>query len=158
VALLIFLAATCSSNDETNACPTPAPGSAEDALLQSARKQASFTLLFPCYLPLSQKLTDSSVTGDPGRQEADLVWGGPFEMTVRQSQFAPAVSPDPTGASRVVVDLFPNVSATLIEQNDGTGKALYHLFWERGEIYYELQAFGPPLQRQTILQIARSLQ
>ncbi len=156
--LVVFMAFTCKSNDPTSACPTPVPGSAEDTFLQSARGQASFAIKFPCYLPLSEKLTDSSVTGDAGRQEVDLVWTGPFDMTIRQSQFAPAVSPDPTGSSREVIRLFSNVSAALISEDGGTGHTLYHLFWQQGVIYYELQASGPPLQRDTILQIARSLQ
>ena len=46
----------------------------------------------------------------------------------------------------------------LIERNDGTRDALYHLFWQQNGIYYEVQAFGPPLQRRAILEFARSLQ
>jgi hypothetical protein len=79
-------------------------------------------------------------------------------MTIRQSQVAPAVSPDPTGASRVSITLLTNVPATLIERNDGSAKALYHLYWERNDLFYELQAYGPPLQRDTVLKMARSLQ
>ncbi len=152
------MAFTCKSNDQISVCPTPVPGSAEDTLLQSARGQAAFTLRFPCYLPLSEQLSDSTATGDAGRQEIDLVWTGPFDMTIRQSQFAPAVSPDPTGSSREDIQLFSNVSAALITEDSGTGHTLYHLFWQQGDIYYELQANGPPLQRDTILKIARSLQ
>jgi hypothetical protein len=152
------MAFTCKSNDQVSACPTPVPGSTEDQFLQSARGQAAFALRFPCYLPLSEKLSDSTATGDAGRQEIDLVWTGPFDMTIRQSQFAPAVSPDPTGSSREEIQLFSNVSAALITEDDGTGRTLYHLFWQQGDIYYELQASGPPLQRDTILKIARSLQ
>jgi hypothetical protein len=93
-----------------------------------------------------------------GRQQAELVFTGPFDLTIRQSQFAPAVSPDPSGASRTVIDLFPNVRATLIERYDGTSRALYHLFWERDGIHYEVQAVGPHQQRRLILLIATSLQ
>jgi hypothetical protein len=98
------------------------------------------------------------VTGDAGRQQAELVWDGPFDLTLRQSQLAPAVAPDPAGASHIIIDLFPNVPATLIEQNDGSGHALYHLFWQRGGVYFEVQAVGPPLQRRAVLKIATSLQ
>ena len=152
------MAFTCKSNDAVSACPTPVPGSTEDQFLQSARSQASFNLVFPCYLPLSEKLTDSTVTGDAGRQEVDLVWTGPFDMTIRQSQFAPAVSPDPTGSSRENIQLYSNVLAALLSEDNGTGRTQYHLFWQQGDIYYEIQANGPPLQRDTILKIARSLQ
>lgn len=48
--------------------------------------------------------------------------------------------------------------AILLEVNDGTRKALYHLFWERDGLFYELQAVGPPLQRRQILQVATSLE
>ena len=156
--VVVFMAFTCKTNDQVSACPTPVPGSAEDTLLQSARSQAAFALRYPCYLPLSEKLTDSTVTGDTGRQEVDIVWTGPFNMTIRQAQFAPAVSPDPTGASREELQLFSNVSAALITEDDGSGHTMYHMFWQQGAIYYELQAVGPPLQRDTILKIARSLQ
>lgn len=152
------MAFTCRSNDQASACPTPVPGSLEDTTLQSVRGQALFALKYPCFLPLSEKLSDSTATGDAGRQQIELVWTGPFNMTIRQSQFAPAVSPDPTGASREVLQLFSNVSAALITEDDGTGRTMYHLFWQQGDMYYEVQAQGPPLQRNTILQIARSLQ
>jgi hypothetical protein len=109
-------------------------------------------------LPNAQLLESASVQGPSGRQRADLVFDGPFDLTVRQSQVPPPVSPDPAGASRRVVDLFPNVRATYIERNDGTSKALYHLFWEVNGLFYEVQAFGPPLQSRAILQVARSLQ
>ncbi len=99
-----------------------------------------------------------AVTGQPGRQQAELVFDGPFDLTLRQAQYAPAVSADPAGASRTEIDLLPNVRATLIERNDGTRKALYHLLWQRNGIYYEVQALGPPLQRRTILLVATSLQ
>ncbi|HEX5368816.1 MAG TPA: hypothetical protein VFY10_05300 [Dehalococcoidia bacterium] len=158
VVLVVFMAFTCKSNDQASACPTPVPGSAEDALLQKVRSKAAFTVGFPCFLPLSEKLSDSSVTGVAGRQEADLVWTGPFNMTLRQSQFAPAISPDPTGSSREEIQLFSNISAALLSEDDGTGRTLYDLFWQKGEVYYELQASGPPLQRDTVIQIARSLQ
>ena len=99
-----------------------------------------------------------AVTGQPGRQQAELVFDGPFDLTLRQSQYPPAVSADPAGASHSEVALFPNVRATLIEVNDGTSRALYHLLWDQNGVYYELQALGPPQQRRTVLEIARSLQ
>ena len=140
------------------ACPTPVPGSSQDGLLQKARTGAAFTLLYPCSMPGSQQLTSSSVIGDKGRQQAELVFSGAFDLTIRQSQFPPAVSPDPAGASRRTIDLFPNVKATLIEINDGSGSAQYHYLWERGGIYFELQAVGPPLQERSLRQVATSLQ
>lgn len=83
---------------------------------------------------------------------------GPFDFTIRQSQYPPAVQPDPSGASRVQIDLAARTPATLIERNDGSGDVLYHLFWQDQGIHYELQAFGPAQQRRVILQIARSLE
>ena len=156
--LLIFAAFTCSTSDSTDACELPREGSEEAQLLEAARRQAAFPLLYPCELPGATRLEAATVTGMPGRQQAEFVFAGPFEMSVRQSQFPPAVNPDPAGASRINVDLFPNVRAVLIERNDGSSKALYHLFWERNGIYYEVQAAGPPLQRRQILQVATSLQ
>jgi hypothetical protein len=155
VALALF---TCSSNDPTSACPTPMPGSPQDDVLAQVRRQAGFGLLYPCYLPNAQVLESATVQGIAGRQQADMVFDGPFDLTLRQSQFPPAVAPDPAGASRRVVNLFPNVRATFIERNDGTSKALYHLFWETNGLHYEVQAFGPALQSRAILQVARSLQ
>jgi hypothetical protein len=127
-------------------------------MISELRGQARFALLYPCYLPNAQTLTSTSLVGATGRQQAELVFAGPFDLTVRQAQFPPAVSPDPTGASRRTINLFPNVQATVIERNDGTNKALYHLFWSSNGVYYEVQALGPPLQTQTILKIARSLE
>jgi hypothetical protein len=109
-------------------------------------------------VPGGQRLASASVIGPAGRQQAELTFEGPFDMAVRQSQFPPPVTPDPSGASRITVDLFPNVRATLIERNDGSSRALYHLFWEREGIYYEVQAVGPPLQRRAILLVATSLE
>jgi hypothetical protein len=114
-------------------------------------------LLYPCSLPGSQRLASSSVTGDAGRQQTELVFSGPFDMTVRQSQVPPAVGPDPAGASRRTIDLFPNVRATLIEINDGSGDAQYHYFWQRDGIYFELQSVGPALQERAMRQVATSL-
>jgi hypothetical protein len=127
-------------------------------MLSDLRAKTRFAIVYPCYLPNAQDLTAATVQGNTGRQQAELVFSGPFDLTVRQAQFPPAVSPDPAGASKRAVDLFPNVQATLIERNDGTSKALYHLFWGTNGLYYEVQALGPPLQSQTILKIARSLQ
>jgi hypothetical protein len=154
----VYLAFTCSSNDPGEGCALPPPGSEEDQLIQDAKNRAGFQLLYPCYLPNAQTLESTAVIGDPGRQAVSFVWVGPFEFTIRQSQFPPAVSPDPSGSSRMALDLFPNTRAELIEVNDASGDALYHLYWQRDDIYYELQAFGPPQQRRIILEIARSLQ
>lgn len=109
-------------------------------------------------MPATQRLESATVTGAPGRQQVELIFAGTFELTIRQAQFPPAVNPDPSGASRSTVDLFPNTQAIFIERNDGSEKALYHLFWARNGIFYELQASGPPLQRRAILRIATSLE
>ncbi len=158
IALTILGFATCSSTTQTEVCPTPVPGSQEADLLADARQATRFALVYPCYLPNSQVLESHSVTGELGRQRSELVFDGPFEMTIRQALEAPPVSPDPTGASRISIQLFDGVQASLIERNDGTAQAMYHLYWERNNQYFELQAFGPPQQRQLILRVARSLQ
>lgn len=126
--------------------------------LESARAEAEFEVLYPCSLPGATQLYGASVTGEPGRQSAELQFDGVFELTVRQAQFPPAVPPDPTGASRRTIDLFPNVRATLIEINDASGDASYHYYWERGGVFYEVQAVGPPLQERAIRAVATSLQ
>jgi hypothetical protein len=136
----------------------PATDSRQGQILGQVRAQASFSVLYPCKLPLSQRFDSGTVVGNPGRQSVTLVFVGPFDLTVRQSQFPPAFNPDPVGASTTRVELFPDVRATLIERNDGSAKAQYHLLWERGGIYYEVQAIGPPLQRRHILNVATSLQ
>jgi len=117
-------------------------------------------VLYPCYLPGGERLETGSVANvDPtGRQAVEFVFAGPFDMTIRQSQLPPPVNPDPAGASRTTIDLFPNVQAIFIQVNDGSGKAMYHLFWTRSGIFYELQAYGPALQQRTILQVATSLE
>ena len=79
-------------------------------------------------------------------------------MVIRQAQFAPAPVARNGRASRRTIDLFPNTRATFIEINDGSAQAQYYLLWQRNGIFYELQAVGPPLQQNTILRIARSLQ
>jgi hypothetical protein len=158
IVAFIFMAFTCQSADQTEACPLPSPGSEGAVLLDRARSEAAFTLLYPCKLPAAQKLVAANVSGQRGRQQTELVFNGPYDMTIRQSQVPPAVSADPAGASKIDVQLFPNTEATLIERNDGSQKALYHLQWVRNGLYYELQAFGPPLQRRQILEAARSLE
>ncbi len=156
IAVLGFV--TCRSNDPTSACPTPVPNSKQADLLSQARGQAKFSLSYPCFLPNVQDLTKANVEGVAGRQQAELVFNGTFDLTIRESQVAPAVSADPAGASRRTLDLYPNVPATFIERNDGSNKALYHLFWTQNGLFYEVQAAGPPLQSDAIVQIARSLQ
>ena len=134
------------------------PDTSEARTLESTRRRADFTLLYPCYLPNTERLTQGSVVGEVGRQRSELVFDGAFEMTIRQAQVPPPFTPDPTGASRITLRLFENTPAILIERNDGTRQALYHLYWERDGRFYELQAYGPPLQREIILRVARSLQ
>lgn len=150
--------ATCTTDTPTEVCPTPVPGSRQGDLLARAREDSSFALVYPCYLPNSQVLETHSIVGQPGRQRSEFVFSGPFNITIRQAQVAPPVSPDPTGASRTTIQLFDGVLASLIERNDGTRDALYHLYWQRGGQYFELQAYGPPLQREMMLRVARSLQ
>ncbi len=157
-ALLLFLFATCSSTEQIVGCPTPETGSAAAADLMRAHDSAGFAVVYPCTLPAAERLENVTIVGEAGRQRVELIFGGPFDMTIRQSQFPPLVTGDPAGASRIVIDLFPNIRASLIERNDGSSQALYHLFWEQGGLFYELQAFGPPLQRRVILEIARSLE
>lgn len=122
------------------------------------RDEAGFPVLYPCSLPGNQRLVSGSVIGQPGRQQAEIVFAGPFDLTIRQAQYPPVVAPDPAGASRRTINLFPNVRATLIEINDGSGAASYHYFWEQDGIHYELQAIGPPLQERTMREVATSLQ
>ena len=155
---IIYLASTCSAVDRSSACAIPLAGTEEAARLDDAISTAQFGLVFPCYLPNAQTLESTSVTGDPGRQAVAFVWVGPFDFTIRQSQFPPAVSADPAGASRITIDLVPATRATLIERNDATGDALYHLLWQDDDIYYELLGYGPAQQRRIILDIARSLE
>ena len=152
------MVATCSTSGTDEVCPKPEAGSAGAAILAKTRAGAPFSLLYPCQLPAGERLIGGTVIGPPGRRQAELVFEGTFDLTLRQSQFAPPVNPDPTGATRSELDLFPNVRAILLEVNDGTRDAFYHLFWERGGLFYEVQALGPPLQRRLILLIATSLE
>ncbi len=115
-------------------------------------------MLYPCFVPGGTQLSGGTIVGSPGRQQAELVFAGVFDLTIRQAQYPPAVAPDPTGASRRVIDLFPNIPADLIEINDGSSHASYHYFWERDGIYYEVQAIGPALQEHAIREVATSLQ
>jgi hypothetical protein len=155
---LVFMAFTCQSADNGDACPMPSPGSDEAMLLDRARSEAAFNLLYPCRLPAASRLIAANVQGARGRQQTELVFNGPYDMTIRQSQVPPAQSADPIGASQTDVQLFSNTQATLIERNDGSQKALYHLLWVRNGLYYELQAYGPPLQRRQIIDAAQSLE
>ena len=127
-------------------------------MLSGLRSQARFAVLYPCQLPAGEKLSTVAIKGQPGRQQTELVFEGPFELAIRQSQFPPPVNPDPTGASRTTIDLFPNTPGLLIERNDGSSKALYHLFWDRAGVFYEVQAVGPPLQRRAIVLLATTLE
>jgi hypothetical protein len=155
----VFMAFTCQGAEEDpTGCRTPVPASQEAMLLDRARGEASFNLLYPCRLPAASRLVAANVQGARGRQQSELVFNGPYELTIRQSQVPPAVSADPAGASKIDIQLFPNTEATLIERNDGSQKALYHLLWIRNGLYYELQAFGPPLQRRSIIDTAQSLE
>jgi len=157
--VLLLGFATCSTEDpQAGACPTPEPGSAAAGALANVRSAAGFDVLYPCQLPGAERIETATISGPAGRHRVELFFDGPFEMAIRQSQFPPPFTPAPTGASRVTIDLFPNVRAILLEVNDGTSKAEYHLFWEQSGLFYEIQALGPPLQRRTILLIARSLQ
>jgi hypothetical protein len=156
--VIAIMFVTCSSSDPESDCPVPRAGSEAASVLNQARSRAGFTVLYPCQLPAGENLDTMTVVGQPGRQQLEFVFVGPFDLKVRQAQYPPAMLPDPAGASRSVVELFPNVRGTLIEVNDGTGKALYHLFWEQNGIFYEVQALGPPLQRRAVLLVATSLQ
>ncbi len=157
--MLILGFATCSTETRVaGACPTPEPGSRAADSLSRVRGEAGFGLLYPCTLPGAERLETAALSGPPGRRRVELLFNGPFEMAIRQSQFPPPFAPDPAGASRITLDLFTNVRAILLETNDGSSKAEYHLFWEQNGLFYELQALGPPLQRRTVLEIARSLQ
>jgi hypothetical protein len=154
----VYLAATCGAGEPVAACQQPLPDSEAADALQRVRDEAGFEVRYPCSVPGGTQFFDASVVGNPGRQQVELFFEGVFELTVRQSQFPPAVAPDPTGASRRVIDLFPNVPASLIEINDASGDASYHYYWEQDGIFYELQAVGPPLQERTLRQVATSLE
>lgn len=159
VAAVVVLAYTCETADVNGDCSLPLEGSREGRLLSEGRIQAGFPILYPCYLPNSQALENVAVLGARGRQSVSLTFGGPFEITIHQSQIQPVISADPSGASHSVIDdLFPGTRAELIEVYDGSSRTIYHLIWARGGMYYELLSSGPPQQRRTILQIARSLQ
>ncbi len=150
---------TCRPPEVESGCPASGDGSREAALLDEGQAQTAFDILYPCRLPNSQRLITIDVVGDRGKQSVTAVWDGPFEITVRQSQVAPVVNADPAGASHIVLaDLFPGIKVDLIEINDGSSRALYHLIWARGGMYYEVLAVGPPLQRRLVLEIARSLE
>ncbi len=154
----MYLAAVCGAGDPVAACPQPVEGSEGESALEHVRDGAGFEVLYPCSVPGGTQLASGTIVGNPGRQQAELVFEGVFDLTLRQAQFPPTFAPDPVGASRRVIDLFPNVPATLIEINDGTGDASYHYFWERDGVFYEVQAIGPPLQERAIRAVATSLQ
>jgi hypothetical protein len=158
VCVLIAGFVTCEGGDTTGACAAPKDGTKEGDILAKARQASAINLQFPCTLPAAETLISSSTTGPPGRQRTELVFNGPYDLTLRQSQYAPPPSQDPAGASRTTIDLFPNVKADFIQVNDGSQKATYDLQWVRNAIYYEVQAYGPPLQQRQVLDLARSLQ
>lgn len=159
IAVVVVLAFTCSTSEVGSDCGLPAEGSRAAGLLAEGRSQSAFPVLYPCYLPNSQQLENVAVLGDRGRQSVALTFGGPFDITLHQSQIQPLVNADPSGASHSVVsNLFPGVRAELIEIYDGSSRIIYRLLWTRSGMYYELLAAGPPQQRRTILQIARSLE
>jgi len=139
-------------------CYFPAAGSSQDSILSEGKAKAGFPLAYPCQLPGGESLSGINVTGTPGKQTAVLTFGGPFDMTVRQSQVAPVLSADPAGASHIVVNLFPNVKADVIERNDASQDVEYRIVWVQSGIFYEVLAAGPPLSRDAILKVARSLQ
>jgi hypothetical protein len=155
--VLAFLFATCSGAETPEACPLPAAGSRGADIIAQAKQKTRFPLSYPCYLPNSQVLESHSVTGDVGQQRSEFAFDGPFEIAIRQAQVPPVLEPDPTGASRTSFFLFDGVQASFIQQTDGSSKALYHLYWEKDGYFWELQAFGPYLQQDTIKKIARSL-
>ncbi|HXH22925.1 MAG TPA: hypothetical protein VNN10_12935 [Dehalococcoidia bacterium] len=159
VAAVLLLAFTCESVGEETGCSIPQEDSIQGKILAEGRREAAFDFLYPCRLPNSQRLTNISVVGASGRQSVTLTFEGPFEINIYQSQTIPVASADPAGASHIVLrNLFPGIDADLIEINEGARKAQYRLVWRQGGMYYEIAAAGPPLQRRTILEIARSLQ
>jgi hypothetical protein len=136
----------------------PAAGTRQGDLIAANRPEAQFPVLYPCKLPNSQALTSFDVVGSPGKQTVSITFDGPFQITIRESQIAPVINADPSGASHTVLsNLFPGTDADLIETNEGSGNAGYRLVWGRGQIYYEVLMTGPPLQRKTVLDLARSL-
>jgi hypothetical protein len=158
VAGIAYSALTVSVSEPSGGCYLPAEGSRQGDVLKEGKAKAGFNLRYPCQLPAGQTLTSISVVGQTGRQSATLNFDGPFDMTIRQSQIPPALSADPAGSSHVVIDLFPSIKAQLIERNDGSRKAEYHLVWSQDAIFFDLLADGPPLSREQILKAARSLQ
>ena len=127
-------------------------------MLDTLRAEAGFTLLYPCELPAGEALVSAAAAGEGQRRHTTMVFAGPFDLTLGQALAPPAVSPDPTGASRIYIPLYPDVRAILIERNDGSQRAFYQLLWERDGVYFEIVADGPPQSRRLILEIARSLE
>ena len=158
LAAFVYAAMTVSVTEPTGGCYLPAAGSAAAATLNDGKSKAAFPLVYPCDLPGGETLTAIQVTGATGKQTAVLAFDGPFDMTVRESQVAPAINADPGGTTHIVLNLFPNTKADVIERNDGSAKAEYRIVWSQAGIYYEVLASGPPLSREQILKVARSLQ
>ena len=127
-------------------------------MLEQARTEAGFRIQYPCQLPAGERLASVALTGQPGKRTVALAFEGPFEISLHQSQVAPAYGPDPTGASRVNVDLFPGVRGILLERYDGSRKAQYDIFWDRDGLHYELLVVGPPLSRRQVLLFVTSLE
>jgi len=127
-------------------------------MLEQARAEAGFRVLYPCQLPAGERLASVAVTGQPGKRTVTLAFEGPFEISLRQSQVAPIYGADPTGASRINVDLFPGVTGILLERYDGSSRAQYDIYWDRDGLHYELLVVGPPLSRRQVLLVVTSLE
>jgi hypothetical protein len=154
----VVYASLNTTSDQAQGCALPAAGTPEGRQLDQVRQSAPFAVLYPCSLPAGEKMVSAAGTGEVGRRSVTMVFEGPFEISLKQSQAPPAVSPDPSGSTRVEITLMPGVRATLIERNDGTRRSFYHLLWEKDRLYYEVIATGPPQSRRLVLELAKSLQ
>ena len=56
------------------------------------------------------------------------------------------------------VEMSAMIKADVIERNDASKNAEYRIVWAQGGVFYEVLAAGPPLSREQILKVARSLQ
>ena len=157
MAAIAALSLVLGGAGEPDPCPTPAPDSKEAGLLDEARGQSRFAMLYPCSLPAGEKLSAATVKGGLGAQSLTLEFTGPFAMSLRQSQVAPVIGPDPVGTSHIRVGLFSGIIGDLVERNDGSGHFLYIVTWNRNGIFYELNATGPSQSRRQILLVVTSL-